>query len=450
MRGEMDLQSQRTTMGPENNTLKTRRPTRIKRNEPAHVNSKCTSRFVSKHSSLNIMYTNADQLRNKIQELKAYTQNSEFIPDIIAITEVKPKNNRYPVLPSEYNIENYALYQDNVDNKKGRGIIIYVHESLSAKIISCNTDFEESLWVEIPLIGCDKLLVGCIYRSESGTKENNDRLLHLLNEIKTKKYSHILIMGDFNYKDINWQTWSPNKGNTQSEEFKFIECLRDNYLFQHVNKPTRGRGADTPHLLDLIMTNVEEMITDIDHLSPLGKSDHSVLSLKINCYSRINTYAKQKIYYNKANYEEIKNELNKIDWKTTLDSKDINQQWEIFVTKIKEQIKNYVPQKEITNNTKRKFPLSKQAQETIKNKHKLWKKYLLTKDTTVHKQFCKVRNKVKTITKRAQKQFENSLAKKSKENPKAIWQYIKSKSKIKEGITELNIDPSNEKSTTNE
>ena len=91
------------------------------------------------------MDTNADQLRNKIQELKAYTKNSESIPDIIAITEVKPKNNRYPVLPSEYNIDSYALYQYNVDNKKGRGIIIYVHESLSAKIISCNTDFEESL-----------------------------------------------------------------------------------------------------------------------------------------------------------------------------------------------------------------------------------------------------------------------------------------------------------------
>ena len=71
---------------------------------------------------------------------------------------------------------NILINIDNVDNKKGRGIIIYVHKSLSAKIISCNTDFEESLWVEIPLLGCDKLLVGCIYRSESGTKENNDRL----------------------------------------------------------------------------------------------------------------------------------------------------------------------------------------------------------------------------------------------------------------------------------
>ena len=155
-------------------------------------------------------------------------------------------------------------------------------------------------------------------------------------------------MGDFNYKDINWQTWSLNKGNTQSDEFKFIECLRDNYLHQHVNKPTRGRGSDTPNLLDLIMTNEEQMITDIDHQSPLGKSDHNVLSLRVNCYS--NTYARKKTYYNKANYEEIRNELNKIDWNTTLDVEDINQQWEVCLTKMKEQIESYVPQKEITNN----------------------------------------------------------------------------------------------------
>ena len=50
------------------------------------------------------------------------------------------------------------------------------------------------------------------------------------------------------------------------------------------------------------------------------------------------------------------------------------------------------------------------------------------------------------MTRQAQKQFENNLAKNSKENPKAIWQYIKSKSKLKEGITELNTDPHNEKS----
>ena len=50
------------------------------------------------------------------------------------------------------------------------------------------------------------------------------------------------------------------------------------------------------------------------------------------------------------------------------------------------------------------------------------------------------------MTRQAQKQFENSLTKNTKENPKAIWQYIKSQSKLKEGITELNTDSCNEKS----
>ena len=35
--------------------------------------------------------------------------------------------------------------------------------------------------------------------------------------------------------------------NESSIDFKFIECIRDCYLFQHVNKPTRGRFNQDPH-----------------------------------------------------------------------------------------------------------------------------------------------------------------------------------------------------------
>ena len=113
-----------------------------------------------------------------------------------------------------------------------------------------------------------------------------------------------LIMGDFNYININWQSWSTNSENTQSNDNKCIECLRDNFLFQHVNNPTISRGSDTPHLIDLVITNNEKMVTDIEHMSPFGKSDHSILSLKLNCYSKINTYSKTKIYYDKADYDK--------------------------------------------------------------------------------------------------------------------------------------------------
>jgi phage-related protein len=64
----------------------------------------------NEHSYIDIMYTNADQLKNKLTELKLCTSNGELSPKIIAITEVKPKNNRYAIQPSEFTLNNYTLY----------------------------------------------------------------------------------------------------------------------------------------------------------------------------------------------------------------------------------------------------------------------------------------------------------------------------------------------------
>jgi hypothetical protein len=35
----------------------------------------------------------------------------------------------------------------------------------------------------------------------------------------------------------------------------FLNCTRDNYLFQHVSSPTRFREGQTPSCLDLVFTN---------------------------------------------------------------------------------------------------------------------------------------------------------------------------------------------------
>ena len=49
---------------------------------------------------------------------------------------------------------------------------------------------------------------------------------------------------------------------------------------QNVLTPTRARGGDNPHILDLVITN--EDFLDIKNKSPLGKSDHSVLLINCN------------------------------------------------------------------------------------------------------------------------------------------------------------------------
>ena len=131
--------------------------------------------------------------------------------------------------------------------------------------IDSNLQFEEVCLLEIRLRGGDVLLFGCIYRSPTGSdisSENNDRLNRLLACISNKRYSHICLTGDFNYRDINWTTWStPNSEN--SDDSKFIEAIRDAFLHQHVENTTRRRGNDDPSLLDVVLTNEDMQVSGI-------------------------------------------------------------------------------------------------------------------------------------------------------------------------------------------
>jgi hypothetical protein len=97
---------------------------------------------------------------------------------IIGITEVKAKNQVYRCNISEYSMEwcdNYDIFSVNIDNDIGRGMILYVHKSLAAVEVKMETIFQENLFVRIHTNGQDEMLLGLIYRSDSGTEENNIR-----------------------------------------------------------------------------------------------------------------------------------------------------------------------------------------------------------------------------------------------------------------------------------
>ena len=132
--------------------------------------------------------------------------------------------------------------------------------------------------LEIRLRGGDTLIFGCFYRSPTPTinsEGNNEKLNSLLRSVSRKKYSHTSILGDFNYRDINWETCATphNEGSTEA---KFLETIQDCFLHQHIREPTRKRGNDEASLLDLILTD-EFMQVSIIVSSPLS----SIVTLTI-------------------------------------------------------------------------------------------------------------------------------------------------------------------------
>ena len=86
------------------------------------VNSKQQGKVMK---GLNVMYTNADCLSNKMDLLRA--RAAAYEPDIICINEVKPKNYRYKPYAAESSMADigYNMIPNNLDNEIGRGQIIY-------------------------------------------------------------------------------------------------------------------------------------------------------------------------------------------------------------------------------------------------------------------------------------------------------------------------------------
>ena len=230
------------------------------------------------------MFTNADQFtHSKKDELQQRIITEK--PMIIAVSEVKSKNAKKgnKMTETDYNIEGYTINPTNMETSSntGRDIMIYTHSSLdkSTVQIKMENEFEEACILEIRLRGGGTLLLGCIYRSPTVTQvsaANNENLNHLLKTICNKSYSHVCLVGDFNFKDINWKTWTTFHGE-ESKEAKFLETIKDGFLYQHIEKTTRIRGNDEPSLIDLLLTNEKHQISDIVHHAPLGKSDHSVI-----------------------------------------------------------------------------------------------------------------------------------------------------------------------------
>ena len=386
-----------------------------------------------------VLYTNADGLLNKKNELLTLIDDKK--PNIVVITEAKAKN-QAKMNRAEYEIPNFEFFS-NVNPK--RAIALYIREELNAQecTVMNDTKFEECVWVHFTTGDGQKVLFGCIYKSPNSSKENEDRLFELLKRDTLKKYDCVCITGDFNFPGIDWTgTW------TGEEDDKFIECLRDAFLLQMVNKPTRRRDGQTPNILDLVLTNNEALISDVNHLTPLGKSDHEVLTFSLYVADRKESEKiETKFDMNKGNFEQMRVEFSQIDW-ACLDDLSVEQCWVKLKALIQTSMERCIPKTKVTK-CKRLKPkwLDSITLRVIKKKHNVYQKFLKTKNQRDYEKYIEIRNECNKKIRDAKRVFEKKISEECKINPKGFWHYVKSKTKSKVGISPL-ITPNGETAIT--
>ena len=82
----------------------------------------------------------------------------------------------------------------------------------------------------------------------------------------------MIICGDFNYPNINWNL---TKSTTAASDIDFVALLNDFFLEQLFTTPTRGSN-----MLDLVITSIPENVEITEILLPEEAgifTDHSVV-----------------------------------------------------------------------------------------------------------------------------------------------------------------------------
>ena len=182
----------------------------------------------------------------------------------------------------------------------------------------------------------------------------------------------------------------------------------------------------------------------------MGKSDHCVLEFKCICKIIKENSTKEIKQYQKGDYISIKKEMDPTDWRCELpDTKNVNDNWTSFLNILKSMEEKYIPKKIINlDKIRNDFPITEKVRIMINEKSRLGKKVAKTNSPENRMKYNKVRNKVKSETRKVRKEHEISIAKKTKENPKVVWQYINSKSRNRPKIGELYTNPQDKNSTT--
>ena len=94
-----------------------------------------------------------------------------------------------------------------------------------------------------------------------------------------------------------------------------IESVRDAFLTQMVSKPTRRRADQKPSLVDLVLVNCEDFISEIEHHCSLGKGDHDVRIFSLQGLLSAAEKDKREFFnYKKGDYNKIRQSLSEVNW----------------------------------------------------------------------------------------------------------------------------------------
>ncbi|CAM4513742.1 unnamed protein product [Caretta caretta] len=364
-----------------------------------------------------------------MEELELLVQ--EVKPDIIGITETWWNSSH----DWATGIEGYVLFRKDRNKGKGGGVALYINDEIECKEIrSDEMDMTESVWATIKLgkktiRASPGIVLGVCYRPPGSNLDMDRALFNVFNKVNTN--GNCVIMGDFNFPDIDWRTSASNNNRAQI----FLDAIADGFLQQVVAEPTRGDA-----ILDLVLVSNEDLIEEMVVGDNLGSSDHELIQFKLNGRINKNKSATRVFDFKRADFQKLRKLVREVDWTEEFMGLKVEEAWDYFKLKLQKLSEACIPRKgkKFIGRSCRPSWMSKHLREVIKKKQKAyreWKKGGISKESyLIEVRIC--RDKVR----QAKSQVELDLAKGIKTNSKRFYSHINRKKTKKEEVGPLKTE----------
>ena len=238
---------------------------------------------------------NARSILRQIDHLRVRVKDEN--PDVIGITETWLHED---ILDREIQIPDYNIIRrDRKDGRKGGGVLLMVKHGITVEELDSSNEVE-SVWCKIGK-QTNNIHLGLCYRPPNSITEYSNSLLGEIQHFTTKKS---VVMGDFNYPDIDWETYS---GTKVSEDFRNL--VLDKFLNQHVDHATRG-----DNILDLILSTNESLVSDVTVNAPLGSGDHCLITFAIPLSNNLTANSCKMPNFYRADFSKMKENLISVPW----------------------------------------------------------------------------------------------------------------------------------------
>ena len=377
-----------------------------------------------------ILYTNAQSIMNKLDLLQAHVCQLE--PDIIAICESWTHED---ITSAILNVKGYSVVgrSDRTDTLQGRGGGVLLYSRLSN--LYEQTDDKPEQVVHAILSNNEKssdIHLHLIYRCPNSSLDFTESVQRYVENVPDNS----ILIGDFNYPEINWSTLS----STQASGKLFLDTVNDKFLSQHVDFPTnltpQPNGSVTATTIDLVLTDDDNLIASVKPVGHLGASHHAMMMVEFLIPTQSNDTIELVPDYKNANFQEMREKLGSIDWKTDLEELDAVHSWNKFKGTVSSTVDSCVPKKKRRNNSKPLW-MQRNVMRVIRKKRRLWKRYSTTQDYQSYLAYKKVQNEATSAIRKAKREFEKKLADNAKKNPKAFYQYLNSRCKVQSKVGPL-------------